>query len=455
MQFGKDDPNAWLDDDHDNPGIDLQQQVTLLAGLTPLEYDQQRDAAARRLGVRAVTLDKEVAKLRSSIAEEASVEVVEEISPWDDPVDGAGLLNNIARTISRHVILPTGAIVALSVWALGSFCMDAWRVWPKLLITSPEKRCGKSTLLEAMEGVVYRALLTSNITPSAVFRSIEEWSPTLLIDEADTFAKNNDELNGVINAGHTRRTAVVIRTEKQDDGFKPVKFSVWCPQVISGIGEQRDTLHDRSIHIEMRRKLPGERSCKLPAEYYEQQVAIRRRCLRWAEDNAPRLKNTSIQAPACCNDRAQDNWTPLFAMAAIVGDDWPERISSAYLTFNALAERDSDNAGVLLLRDIQEIFKHRNADKIPSAELVDLLVAHEDRPWFEWRRGKPLTQNSLSRLLKPYHITPGTIRMSDHYTPKGFKLSSFNDAFTRYLSISPQQTATSPQPLQGEGYSPI
>ena len=65
---------------------------------------------------------------------------------------------------------------------------------------------------------------------------------------------------------------------------------MWCPQVISGIGEQRDTLHDRSIHIEMRRKLPGERSRKLPSEYYEQQIAIRRRCLRWAEDNAPRLK---------------------------------------------------------------------------------------------------------------------------------------------------------------------
>ncbi len=176
-----------------------------------------------------------------------------------------------------------------------------------------------------------------------------------------------------------------------------------APQVISGIGEQRDTLHDRSIHIEMRRKLPGEKSRKLPAEYYEQQVAIRRRCLRWAEDNAPRLKNTSLQAPACCNDRAQDNWTPLFAMAAIAGDDWPEKISSAYLTFNASAEHDTDNAGV----------------------------------------------------LKPYHITPGTIRMSDHYTPKGYKLSSFNDAFTRYLSISPQQTATSPQPIQGKVCSPI
>lgn len=67
MQFAKDDPNAWLDDDQDNPVIDLQKQIMLLAELTPLEYDQQRDAAARRLGVRTGTLDKEVTKARGKV----------------------------------------------------------------------------------------------------------------------------------------------------------------------------------------------------------------------------------------------------------------------------------------------------------------------------------------------------------------------------------------------------
>jgi hypothetical protein len=82
-----------------------------------------------------------------------------------------------------------------------------------------------------------------------------------------------------------------------------------------------DTLHNRSIHIEMWCKLPEEKSRRLPAKYYEQRIAIRMCCLRWAEDNAPKLRNTSIQAPVCHNDRAQDNWTQLFAMAAIAEEN--------------------------------------------------------------------------------------------------------------------------------------
>lgn len=42
------------------------------------------------------------------------------------------------------------------------------------------------------------------------------WKPTMLIDEADTFLCDNDELRGVLNTGHTRATAYVIRTVGED-----------------------------------------------------------------------------------------------------------------------------------------------------------------------------------------------------------------------------------------------
>jgi putative DNA primase/helicase len=183
--------------------------VQELAKLSPMEYDQARESKAKELGVRVGTLDQEVAKVRGDVAENNQDSVVEEISPWSEHVDGNTLLTELAETIDRYVVLPTGAGTALPIWSLGSYCMDAWSTWPKLLITSPEKRCGKSTLLEVVEGIVYRALLTSNISPSAIFRCIEEWAPSLLIDEADTFAKDNDELNGIINSGHRKRTATM------------------------------------------------------------------------------------------------------------------------------------------------------------------------------------------------------------------------------------------------------
>ena len=94
-------------------------------------------------------------------------------------------------------------------------------------------------------------LLSGNITPAALFRAIEAWKPTLLIDEADTFAKMNDELRGILNAGHTRDTAFVVRAE--GDANEPRLFSTWAPKVVAAIGRLPDTIEDRAIRIVPRR----------------------------------------------------------------------------------------------------------------------------------------------------------------------------------------------------------
>jgi putative DNA primase/helicase len=99
-------------------------------------------------------------------------------------------------------------------------------------------------------------LLSGNITPAALFRSVEAWKPTLLIDEADTFAAMHDELRGILNAGHTRDTAYVIRAE--GDANEPRIFSTWAPKVVAAIGHLPDTIEDRSIRCVMARKPTSE-----------------------------------------------------------------------------------------------------------------------------------------------------------------------------------------------------
>jgi putative DNA primase/helicase len=89
--------------------------------------------------------------------------------------------------------------------------------------------------MEVMEGLRCSSLLTSNITSSALFRSTEKRKPSSLIDEADTFAKHNNELNGLINAGHTRQAMRIIRTEITGDSHEPRVFEVFCPQMLAGI----------------------------------------------------------------------------------------------------------------------------------------------------------------------------------------------------------------------------
>src|SRR5664279_5421175 len=99
--------------------------------------------------------------------------------------------------------------MAIALWIVFTYCIDGAQTSPILAITSPEKRCGKTTLLDLLMQLVRWALSSSNITTAALFRSIDKWQPTLIIDEADTFLRDSEDRRGVLNSGHTRPTAFV------------------------------------------------------------------------------------------------------------------------------------------------------------------------------------------------------------------------------------------------------
>jgi putative DNA primase/helicase len=159
--------------------------IERLATLSPFDYDRCRQGEAKRLGIRVTSLDAEVAKLRH---DESSNDLLQpEPEPFEDPVDGIQTLVAVVAMIRRYVILSNAQYVAIALWIFHAHGHDAAVISPRLAIGSPTKRCGKTTLLSVVQGLVPRALSTSNITTAAVFRMIEIAKPTLLIDEADTF----------------------------------------------------------------------------------------------------------------------------------------------------------------------------------------------------------------------------------------------------------------------------
>ncbi|MBK8318826.1 MAG: hypothetical protein IPL05_09715 [Betaproteobacteria bacterium] len=139
--------------------------------------------------------------------------------------------------------------------------MDVVQVAPLAVITAPEKRCGKSQLLFLLGRLVHRPMAASNITSAALFRAVDAWKPTLLVDEADAFMKDNEELRGLLNCGHTRDSAYIIRVVGDD--HTPKRFNVWGAKALAGIGHLADTIIDRSIVLELRRKLPHEEVLRL------------------------------------------------------------------------------------------------------------------------------------------------------------------------------------------------
>jgi Protein of unknown function (DUF3631) len=321
---------------------------------------------------------------------------------------------------------------AIALWVVHCHALDAAMISPRLAITSPTPGCGKTTLLDWLAGVVPRALEAVNVSSAAVFRVIEKARPTLLIDEADSFLRDNEELRGVLNSGH-RRGGHVIRTVGED--FEPRAFSTWSPCAVALLGNLPGTLHDRSIHIDLKRRLRSE-----PVERLKRAAGgLARQCRRWTIDHMQTLKATEPEIPEDLANRQADNWLMLLAIADLAGSDWPGRAQRAARALSGAQAGDRMSLAIALLTDIKEIFENRaqqkDHDRISSATLITDLTADPEKPWAEYgRRRRPITQRQLAGLLKPFGITSDSVRMSTGGTLKGYLLEWFTEAFDRYLS---------------------
>jgi putative DNA primase/helicase len=406
----------------------IQLEILRLARLGEVAYEIERAAAANRLGMRTSILDKLVEAERKKSGDDRSDELPHwKVEPWDALVDGATLLADIERTFIRYIVLPKGAGVALALWILHAWTVDAGDISPFIVLVSPTKRCGKTSALIILYYLTPRSELASNISPSALFRYIEQSHPTLLIDEADSFVKDNEELRGILNSGQTKAAAHVIRNVEVNGEHKPRRFSTWAPKAIATIRSLADTLEDRAVVLTLQRKPKTAKVQRLRKRDSEEFATFRRQAARWANDNFAKLTDPDPAVPDALNDRAADNWRPLLAIADIVGADWPQRAREAACI---LSGGDTDGAAnVELLQDIRKAFG--DADAIRSADLVESLTADPERPWAEYNRGKPITQRQLARLLGGFHIISTNVRLLGQQG-KGYRRSDFEGVWEAY-----------------------
>jgi putative DNA primase/helicase len=419
-------------------------ELERLAKLGALEYERARGPAAEQLGIKRVSiLDKLVAAKRAELGLDADDDLqggaisFEEPQPWPHPVDGAELLTDVADAIRRYVVMSDHCCDTVALWVAHSYLTEHFLISPRLAIMAPTKGCGKTTLLDVVARLVRRPLAASSLTASVVFRVISKHSPTLLIDEADNFvrADGNDELRGVLNAGH-RKGGAVLRNV--GDEHEPRSFTVYGAVAIALIGELPGTLADRSVTVELKRKLPSEKAEPFRLDRTEH-LDLVRKIARWAQDNAEAIRAADPQMPEGMYNRAADNWRPLLAIADVAGGEWPQRARAA-----ATAGKAAEATGLeLLLADIHAIFEASDhLERIASTDLAKRLIDMDDRPWAEmWPNDKPITPNRIARMLavRGVAITPKQIRFSPTDSRKGYERWQFDEAFRRFLGVEPKQ----------------
>jgi putative DNA primase/helicase len=242
--------------------------------------------------------------------------------------------------------------------------------------------------------------------------------------------RDNEEMRGILNSGHTKAAAHVIRNVEINGEYKPQRFSTWAPKAIATIRELADTLEDRAIIVTLQRKPKAAAVARLRKRDSDEFATLRRQAARWAADNFEKLVDPDPDIPEVLNDRAADNWRPLLAIADLAGSRWPPRAREAARLLSGEGH-ESSSIGVELLADIKAAFGDKEA--ISSADLVAALVADPERPWAEWTRGRPLTQRQLARLLKPFCIIAQTVHIPGFKDAKGYRWVDFEEAWSAYV----------------------
>jgi putative DNA primase/helicase len=417
---------------NENPA-DTQAELARLAALSSFEYERERTEAAKRLGIRVAALDDEVNQRRAKAAESARADsILREPERWPDAVDGAALADELVKQLRRFTILPEHAAETAALWVIHAHAHDAAEHSPNLALQSAEMRCGKTTLLCTVADLVPRAMPAANISPAALFRAVEKYSPTLLIDEGDTFLRDNEEMRGILNSGLTRGSAYVIRCDGDDNDPKP--FRTWCPKLIALIGKLPGTLQDRSIVVPLKRKLANERVERYGLKQSPVFHDLRSKCARWAFDHLDGLKSADPKMPDGLGDRAQDCWRPLLAIAEAIGGEWPAKAHKAAVSLSGVTPESNETAShrVLLLTHIREIFDDKikgQTGEIGSQHLTEFLCEREDWPWGEWRHGKAISTRGVAMILGSHGI-----RAKHERTGNVYARGMFEDAWRRYLS---------------------
>jgi hypothetical protein len=425
----------------ENPASD-DEQIAALAELSEFAYQKQRIQAAAEVGIPVGALDKLVRQCRAQADQDAAALPHWQVEPSPDPVDGAALLDSIKQVFNRYIVLPKGADTALALWTLHAWTMDAGDISPFLVLVSPTKRCGKTSVLIILQYLTPRSELASNISASALFRYIEEVRPTLLIDEADSFVKGNEEMRGILDSGHTKVAAHVIRNVEVNGEHKPRRFSTWAPKAIATIRALADTLEDRSIVVQLQRKPKAATVARLRKRDSDEFASSRSQAARWAADNFGALEDPDPIIPDVLNDRAADNWRPLLAIADLAGGTWSERAREAACLLSGEGH-DVASLNVRLLGDCRPAFG--DADVIRSEDLVAKLAADPEQPWAEYNRGKPITQRQLAQLLGGFHITSTNVRPPAPLPQgKGYRRVDFEGAWAAYCPGQNASPADSP-----------
>ena len=320
------------------------------------------------------------------------------------------ILDQVCGVFARHIDAKPHHIIGLSLWALHTHIYRQYDKSPRLAILSPVPNCGKSTVLNILNSMVSNPEKLIDPTIASTFRLAG--NHTLLLDEVDNMSIMKS-MKAILNNGH-EVGGFVPRTGK--DG-EVIKYPVYGPLALAGIGRLPVTLMSRSIIVPMHRSNAQKEIFNPRDAFYSEEIA------RWAErvnlDPNPRM-------PPQIKGRDADKWRPLIAIGNAV-----DRSMIAYEAMSEFyKEKSVPDIKESLLRDIHEVFIDAQTNILTNEMLLDRLLKLEysEVDWSEHQ----LTKTKIARILREFQIENRVHRYQGGTATRCWFAVDFEEMWERY-----------------------
>jgi hypothetical protein len=312
------------------------------------------------------------------------------------------ILDAIEKLLDIYVWITPKERLLTALWILHTYVYDRYTFTPRLALLSPVYGCGKTTLMILLEYLCHNPVRVIVPSPASLFRLMDEEPRTLLIDEGDNLNFSQDKvLRAVLNAN--RRSDKITRATSQGVRY----YLTYAPVGIAAVGRLPNSLMQLSVIVDMKRHPPGINPLtvlnELEVGFRATMEGLQGEIIEWV-DNCQLDPNP----PNPIRNRGADNWRGLFAIADYFGRGDDARAATVKMTSGL----PDDDKKVFLLMDIRDVFDDLGVDRIWTKTLLEKLHEGEWSEYSGLNDEKPshaLTAIEMSRILRDFKITPGTI----------------------------------------------
>jgi hypothetical protein len=209
--------------------------------------------------------------------------------------DFQSLFQEVRKFIFKYVQVSEFYEIVSCYYVLLTWLFDGFQELPYLRVLG-DYGSGKSRFLRVIGSLCYKPMfLTGATTVSPIFRLIDKFQGTLILDEADfVYSDTTNELVKILNGGFSRASSNVLRSEsiQGSKSYDINTFDVFGPKILAGRRPFKDAaLESRCLVEHMEKRTRKDIPLNLDEEFDRRATLLRNKLLMFRFQNRSKLTN--------------------------------------------------------------------------------------------------------------------------------------------------------------------